>query len=128
MTLKTAIIADAANILLNEDEFAESLVWTPAGGEAQTLTALVKRDDAQQEPTEDGLEIDYWATVRLAASAVAGIARNDKLTFAAEVGGTAVDWTIASQPVNHGAGLVSVRAYRRAVLELANDGLRRPIR
>ena len=39
MTLKDTIAADRAEVFLNTDEFADSAVWTPAGGVAQPAVA-----------------------------------------------------------------------------------------
>jgi hypothetical protein len=39
MTLKETIAADRTAVFLNTDEFADSAVWTPAGGSAQPAVA-----------------------------------------------------------------------------------------
>lgn len=125
MTLKSQMATDFSNVFLNSDEFAESVDWTPNGGSESTVTALVERDQAEPDNTDEGLEVHRWATVRFATSDVSGIARGDKLSFAVESGGSDVDWTIASEPVNHGDGAVAVRCYRREPIEKASGGHRR---
>lgn len=39
MTLKETIESDVTDVFLNTDEFADSAVWTPAGGSAQPAIA-----------------------------------------------------------------------------------------
>jgi len=48
MTLKTQMITDLAAIY-NDDEFAESVSYTPVGGVQTTITAIVDREYPHQE-------------------------------------------------------------------------------
>lgn len=50
----------------NTDEFAESVTYTPAGGAATTITAVVSRDQAFQEPYVRG---ENMATAEIAVQA-----------------------------------------------------------
>lgn len=51
MTLKASIKADALTVFLNEDEFAESIIYRPRGGGTRTIKAIVDRDPPS-----------YWST------------------------------------------------------------------
>ncbi len=43
MTFKSQTSQDASNTFLNTNEFAEEITYTPAGGEARIIKALVNR-------------------------------------------------------------------------------------
>ncbi len=43
MTFKDRIKSDVVNIFLNENEFAEEITYTPKGGSAKTIKAIVDR-------------------------------------------------------------------------------------
>ena len=49
MTLKTLMTNDLS-AFFNTDEFAESITYTPAGGAAVTISAIVMRDAPAQQP------------------------------------------------------------------------------
>ena len=49
MTLKTQMTADLA-AFFNSDEFAETVTYTPAGGEATSITGIITKDQFFQEP------------------------------------------------------------------------------
>lgn len=49
MTLKTQMTSDLS-IFLNTDEFAETITYTPSGGSATSISAIVEKDDIFQEP------------------------------------------------------------------------------
>ena len=55
MTLKELMTSDLA-AFFNTDEFAESITYTPKGGEAATISAIVMRDAPRQEPYVRGEE------------------------------------------------------------------------
>ena len=55
MTLKTQMTTDLA-VFFNTDEFAENVTYTPTGGEAATIPAIVERDDPFQEAYVRGEE------------------------------------------------------------------------
>lgn len=58
MTLKDTIESDITDVFLNTDEFADSAVWTPAGGAAQpAVSGLYNNfplhgDEYQERPVE----------------------------------------------------------------------------
>ncbi len=49
MTLKTQLTIDMS-VFFNADEFAETVSYTPKGGAAVDITAIVTREGAHQEP------------------------------------------------------------------------------
>jgi len=48
MTLSAQMASDAATFL-DTDDFGESVTYTPAGGEASSISAVVEKEDAFQE-------------------------------------------------------------------------------
>ena len=108
-------------------DYGESVTWTPAGGSATSCTAIVVRDDAEPEDNEDGQEIARWATVVFQTSEASAIARNDVVSFPKQAGGTAANWNVMSEPVNHGDGVIRVRCYRREPVEMSAEGHRKEL-
>ena len=55
MTLKTQMAADMA-VFYNTDDYAEEITYTPTGGDAVTITAIVTRDADNQDAYVRGPE------------------------------------------------------------------------
>lgn len=76
MSLKETIASDASLVFLNEDEFAEQVVYLPKGGGSRTILAVVEREP----PTlmdDAGNILSPSFMIYVANSNVAGIASNE---------------------------------------------------
>jgi len=73
MTFKALMAADVSAVFLNADEFAEEITWTPAGGSARTITAVVDRQDVREEDQQDGRVLARRASIHASADAAAGV-------------------------------------------------------
>lgn len=70
MTLATQILTDAKKVFVNDVEFGEAITYTPAGGSAKPITALV---DASFD-VETGTLVDTRQSIVIMADATLGIA------------------------------------------------------
>jgi len=84
MTLKTQIAADLNTVFFNTDDFADSVTYTPAGGTAKTIKAIIDYG----VPDESGLSgmdaMNTEAEMEIQADATNGIAQvavNDAVTI-----------------------------------------------
>ena len=105
---------------LNRTEFrdwGEDVSYTPSGGEAVTITAIVHRDQADLEPTEDGLQIKRHVPVLLQTADVSTPARGDVIAFAIFSGGDAVNWNVTGAPLVIGDGTALIEVFRRERVE-----------
>lgn len=100
MTLKDQMLTDATAVFLNEDEFAESIVYRPFNGTPRTISALVTRNppaDLNGVPYAQGT---FVMIVEVANSETTGIALSELNTgkdfadIAEKYGGTAKQRTI----------------------------------
>lgn len=82
MTLKTQITSDLSTFF-NTDEFAETVSYTPVGGAAVDITAIVTRDNPFQEPYVRGEET-ATCEIEVMASEVADPQYGDLFTFNSE--------------------------------------------
>lgn len=80
MALIDQIATDFAATALNVNEFAQAVTYTPTGGVASSINALVLRDDPNQEPYVRG---DSFAmcTVTVALADVPTPQHGDIYTF-----------------------------------------------
>ena len=82
MTLKTQITSDLS-AFFNTDEFAETVSYTPKGGAAVDITAIVSQDDPLQEPYVRG-ENTATCEIEVQASEVPTPQYGDTFTFGGE--------------------------------------------
>ena len=59
MSLRAAIAADALTVILNNDDFAETITYYPRGGGDREIKAVVDRDSASVF-SEDGTVSFLW--------------------------------------------------------------------
>lgn len=73
MTLKNQMATDAVTVFLNEDEFAESIVYMPREGGQRTISAIVNRSppaDMNGVPYAQAIPVYH---VQVANNATTGI-------------------------------------------------------
>jgi len=80
MTLKADILTDLDDVFFDSDEFAESVTYTPKGGAASTITAIVIKDSPFQEPYVRGEETAR-CEIEVKASDVASPQYGDTFTI-----------------------------------------------
>jgi len=81
-------LADDADAILNTNEFAETVIYTPQGGSPTSVTAVIEYGE---DETEDGIDGDTrvrHARLHLAIADVADPAPNDTVTINSE------DWHV----------------------------------
>ncbi len=105
-------------------DFGETIVYTPDGAAAASITAIVERDDFDSDNSDNGLEFHMVMPIRLMTADVASPARGDKASFPIQSGGSAVDWNVMDKPIIAGDGTAIVRCYRREVVEKSAQGHR----
>lgn len=74
MTTMDKLRADARAVLLNTDEFAETVTYAPAGGAAKAIIALVKRGDQAVDLGATGRSIRLATSLTISTDGTGGIA------------------------------------------------------
>ena len=98
MSFKDQLAADAVNIFLNANEFAEEITYTPKGESAKTIKAIVdrKRSDAADQGL--GRIAQNQAEISIANDATNGVASVDKgddeVSFPEVIGGPVISWSV----------------------------------
>ncbi len=90
---------------IDTDDFGESITWTPHGGTAATITAVVNDDFPNQEDHSRGTR---WAIaeVEVFASDVSGLTINDIFTFRGE------DWEFSPSGWQRHGGFLTLNLVR----------------
>jgi len=109
MTLRQTIIDDVAAVLLDTDEFAQAVTYTPVGGAAAAITAVFEEGEEQVQDERDGRLIMRVGVLGVALADVASPARDDVAAIAGD------DWTVTR---------VLSREYGWARLEVSRPELR----
>ena len=98
MSLKDHLDDDAVNVFLNTDEFAEDITYTPSGGPAKSIKAIIDRE--QLEPSEEsrGRVTARSANIEIANNSTYGVDTVNKgadtVSFPVNVGEGAVSWLV----------------------------------
>ena len=74
MTLKQQIPTDTANIAMNTNEFAETVIYTTAAGEATSIPAVIQKRGTGRVDVDDGIDEAVGFEAMIASSASGGIA------------------------------------------------------
>lgn len=100
MTFNDMLNTDALNSF---SEFKESITYTPAGGSAKTINALVVRERRDADPQSRGRIAVGEAEIYVENDATTGVtsvddsgSSVDKVAFALQQGGSAVTWRVAA--------------------------------
>lgn len=99
MTFKNQLATDMAEVILNTDEFAEDIVYTPKGGNAATIAAIVLRTpiNAGSEDQARVLRRDCEIIIQNGANGVTSVdTKGDKVAFPVHPGGDSEDWDVIS--------------------------------
>ena len=128
MTFKEQVEADVAAVFLNEDEFAESITYTPTGGVARTILAIVDRQDETIEYRDGGQVRVRVREIHVADHATTGIdydslaLQTDTVTITDDSASEL--WPIL-EVVDRELGMFGVRVERVIRDEISADGHRR---
>jgi len=99
MAFKDNLAQDAAKIFLNSDEFAEEITYTPKGGAAKVIKALVNRKRIDPAYEDAGRILLNQFEIFIANDETFGIASinkgGDLVSLAEFIGGAAIDWVVA---------------------------------
>jgi hypothetical protein len=83
MTLRDVMESDVTDVFLNTDEHAESITYTPKGGTARTITAIID-EDAQFIATQTDAALADMAAIYATRDPLTGIDQpqlGDTITF-----------------------------------------------
>lgn len=98
MTFRSQMSTDFNNIILNSDEFAETVSYTPSGSSAVSRKAVIQRENLQPDQVAGGHALGRVAEVWMSKDATLGIATVtkgfDTVSFPVNVGGSNVTWRI----------------------------------
>lgn len=99
MAFKSDLAQDAAKTFLNSDEFAEDITYTPKGGVAKVIKAVVNRKRIDPASEDAGRILINQCEIFIANDAVSGIAfinkGGDLVSLAEVIGGPQIDWVVA---------------------------------
>jgi len=99
MAFKSDLAQDAAKTFLNSDEFAEDVTYTPKGGVAKVIKAVVNRKRIDPASEDAGRILINQCEIFIANDAVSGIASinkgGDLVSLAEVIGGHLVNWVVA---------------------------------
>lgn len=99
MSFKDQINRTAKCAILDTGEFAETITFTPYGGSAKSIKAVVDRHDLNTIGVDQNLSLSRQCRVHVANDATYGITsvneRQDKVTLPPVEGETAVDWLVS---------------------------------
>ncbi|MFA5322002.1 MAG: hypothetical protein WC373_04955 [Smithella sp.] len=89
---------DLTTVILNSNEFAESVTIKPLNGTSKTVNAVVFRGEIEPYDMSQGRSLTKTCHVTIAKDGTMGAGSinkgNDKISFPAMEGGTAIDWRI----------------------------------
>lgn len=99
MTFRTQLQDDAKNCFMNTDEFAETISYTPYGGSARSITAVIVRDPLQRSEQDGGRIAGREFEIFILNDATYGVSSvlkgQDKVSFPVHLGETAVSFVVA---------------------------------
>lgn len=98
MSLKDLMAEDAANVVLNSDEFAEEIQYTPHNGTVRTIKAIVERSRIMPDSADAGRVLAKTVEVNIARHATLGVLavtkNGDKISLPTVIGGTNDDYVV----------------------------------
>lgn len=121
MTLKARVEGDVSAVFLNTNDFAESVTYTPDGGSASSITALVFREPMMWTETATGSVELYRATIQVALSDVSSPGRGDAIAVTGP-DGSAETWKVDDWHYQDNMWVLNCR--RTEARELAGEGYR----
>lgn len=98
-TFKEQLAADAVNALLNVDEFAEAIVYTPKNGTPKSIKAIVERRRVSPAGEDSGRVLENQAEIFIANNATYGVTSikkgEDKVSLPERLGQADINWIVA---------------------------------
>ena len=101
MSFKEQLAVDAANCVLNGNEFAEDVVYTPNGGQARTIKAIVERKRLMPINQDANRLLSGTVEIHIARDAAWGVysvnkgANADQVVLPEVIGGVAATYFVA---------------------------------
>jgi hypothetical protein len=99
MAFKDNLAQDVAETFLNSDEFAEEITYTPKGGAAKVIKALVNRKRIDPAYEDAGRVLLNQCEIFIANDETSGVASvnkgEDLVSLAEVIGGAVIDWVVA---------------------------------
>jgi hypothetical protein len=96
--LKDQLAVDMVNLFLNENEFAEYIVYTPKGGVEKTIKAIVDRQRINPAGEDTGRSLQGQIEITIANNETYGISTiikgGDKVTLPEKIGGDLIDYLV----------------------------------
>ena len=98
MSFKELIKSDSINTILNSDELAEEITYTPLDQDPITINAVVSRDLIDLGSEDQGRILQKQAEICIAYDADDGVSsvniNGDIVSFPVRIGEDAVDWAV----------------------------------
>jgi len=120
MSLRTQIADDIRKVILNADDAAETITYTPASGSAKSIKAVVLRGDVRDEAADDGIQKAQRADVHVSTDATTGVSApsiRDTVTF------DGLAWAVDSWRGGD-AGMLTLHVVRFDLIEKSDRGHR----
>ena len=98
MSFKDIVKSDAINTILNTDELAVEIAYTPLDQDAKTIKAVIVRERIDPGEEDQGRILQKQAEIYIANDADDGVSsvniNGDIVSFPARQGESAVDWAV----------------------------------
>lgn len=115
MTLKQQMQDDVSTVFLDTDDFAESIRYTPDGGVATTINAVVdRRENKALTPFEVEIKQEKLISIEVATTDVSSLSIKDTFTIDSLV------WLIEGSPQQDSVGLMTIELIRVQPYEKGN--------
>jgi len=99
MTFKTQMKDDVINCLLNSDEMAEAILYTPKGGTAKSIKAIIDRRRIIPAGEDSGRTLINQVEIVIANDSTYGVSSvnkgGDTVSLPERIGGVNVTWTVS---------------------------------
>lgn len=99
MTFKTQMKDDVINCLLNSDEYAEIILYTPKGGVAKSIKSIVDRKRILPAGENSGRTLTNQVEIMIANDPTYGVSSvnkgGDTVSLPERIGGTSKSWVVA---------------------------------
>ena len=98
MTLKTQMIQDMIDSILNDSEFAEEIEYTPKGEVPKSIKAVIVRRRLDPAGEDQGRILQGQAELFIVNDDTYGVTSvdqgNDEVSFPEIEGGTSISWVV----------------------------------
>ena len=115
MSFKDIIKSDAINTILNTNELAVEITYTPNGQDAKTIKAIIVREPIEPGSEDQGRILQKQAEIYIANDADAGVSsvdiNGDIVSFPVRIGESAVDWAVI-EIIKKDSGLWQLKVQR----------------